>query len=219
MTHRISTAGMHNASVSAILEAQVKLAKIQDQVSTGKKFQTASDDPIGATRYAGLQRKLADNAQYARNSNVIQGRLSYEEQTLSDVTSMLQSARDTTLSGVNATLSQDERKVLATQVRQNLASLVDMANRQDSNGDNGEHDITLARTDVHTGADAFMGIVGGNGGFNTAVSAANSGDATIDIGTVSNSAAWVPDNYTLQFTSATDWQVVDSATPTPNVVA
>ena len=134
MTHRISTAGMHNASVSAILEAQVKLAKIQDQVSTGKKFQTASDDPIGATRYAGLQRKLADNAQYARNSNVIQGRLSYEEQTLSDVTSMLQSARDTTLSGVNATLSQDERKVLATQVRQNLASLVDMANRQDSNG-------------------------------------------------------------------------------------
>jgi len=248
MTNRISTAGMHSASVSAILEAQVKLAKIQDQVSTGKKFQTAAEDHIGATRYAGLQRKLADNAQYGRNSNVIEGRLSYEEQTLSDVTSMLQSVRDSALSGVNATLSQDERKVLANQVRQNLASLVDMSNRQDSNGEylfsgtststqpfaqgvsgivyQGDQTTrqfrigdTQSLADVHTGADAFMGITGGNGVFSTAVSAANTGDATIDTGTVLNNSAWVPGNYTLQFTSATDWQVVDGATPTPNVVA
>ena len=248
MTHRISTAGMHNASVSAILDAQARLAKIQDQVSTGKKFQTASDDPIGATRYAGLQRKLADNAQYGRNSNVIEGRLSYEEQTLADVTSMLQSVRDTALSGMNATLSQDERNTLAIQVRQNLASLMDMTNRKDSNGEylfagtstttqpfvqgasgvvyQGDQTTrqfrisdTQSLADAHTGTDAFMGITGGNGVFSTAVSAANTGSATIDIGTVTNSAAWVPGNYTLQFTSATDWQVVDSATPTPNVVA
>ncbi len=248
MTNRISTAGMSNASVSAMLDAQVKLAKIQDQVSTGKKFQTASDDPIGATRYAGLQRKVADNAQYGRNSNVLEGRLNYEEQTLSDMTSMLQSVRDSALSGVNATLTQDERKMLATQVRQNLASLMDMANRQDSNGEylfsgtststqpfaqgasgvvyQGDQTTrqfrigdTQSLADVHTGSDAFMGITGGNGVFSTAVSAGNAGDATIDTGTVLNSAAWVPGNYTLQFTSATDWQVVDSATPTPNIVA
>ena len=96
---RLSTAGMHRSSIDAILEHQVKLAKTQNQVATGKKFQTASEDPIGATRVAGLERKLADNAQYGRNSNIIESRLSYEEQTLADVTSVLQSARDSALAG------------------------------------------------------------------------------------------------------------------------
>ena len=69
---RLSTAGMHRTSIDAILEHQVKLAKTQEQITTGKKFQTAAEDPIGATRAAALDRTLADNAQYARNSNIIE---------------------------------------------------------------------------------------------------------------------------------------------------
>ena len=48
---------------------------------------------------------------------------------------MLQSARDSALAGANATLGQAERKMIANQVRQNLAALMDMANRQDGNGE------------------------------------------------------------------------------------
>ena len=245
---RISTAGMHRASISGILDNQVQLAKTQNQVASGSKLQTASDDPIGATRVEGLQSKLADNAQYGRNSNIIESRLSYEEQTLADITSVLQSARDSALAGGNATLGQDERKMLAGQVRQNLAALMDMANRQDANGDylfagtstatkpfaqgaagivyQGDDNTrqirissTQSLTDVHTGADAFMGITERNGVFRTTVPATNTGVAYIDVGTVTDSTAWVPGNYTLQFTSATDWQVVDDAAPTPNIVA
>src|SRR3954467_5956442 len=98
---RISTAGMHRTSISAILDNQVKLSKTQNQVATGRKFQSAAEDPIGATRVAGLERKLNDNAQYARNSNIIESRLGYEEQTLADITSVLQSARDSALAGGN----------------------------------------------------------------------------------------------------------------------
>ena len=47
---RLSTAGMHRTSISAILENQVKLSKTQNQIATGKKFRTASEDPIGAVR-------------------------------------------------------------------------------------------------------------------------------------------------------------------------
>ena len=245
---RISTAGMHRNSIDAILDTQVKLSKTQNQVATGKKFQTASEDPIGATRVEGLQRKLADNAQYGRNSNIIQGRLSYEEQTLADITSVLQSARDSALAGGNATLGAEERKTLANQVRQNLAALMDMANRQDANGeylfagtstattpfvqgaggvnyqgDQTTRQIRISSTqslaDVHTGEDAFMGIAERNGLFRTTVATTNTGGAFIGAGTVTDSSAWVPGNYTLQFTSASDWQVVDDATPTPNVIA
>jgi flagellar hook-associated protein 3 FlgL len=245
---RISTAGMHRASISAILENQSKLAKTQTQIATGRKFETAAEDPIGATRVAGLQSKLADNAQYARNSNIIQGRLGYEEQTLADITSVLQSARDSALAGANATLGPTERKMLANQVRQNLAALMEMANRQDANGeylfagtstatrpfaqdpsgvvylgDATTRQIRISSTqslaDVHAGVDAFMGIAERNGMFRTTVSAANTGDASIGVGTVTDPSAWIAGNYTLQFTSATDWQVVDDGTPTPAVIA
>lgn len=245
---RISTAGMHRNSINAILETQVNLSKTQNQVATGKKFQTASEDPIGAVRVEGLQSKIADNAQYGRNSNMLQSRLSYEEQTLADITSVLQSARDSALAGGNATLGTEERKTLANQVRQNLAALMDMANRQDANGeylfagtstatapfaqgasgvnyqgDQTTRQIRISSTqslaDGHTGEDAFMGIAERNGVFRTTVAATNTGNANIGVGTVTDPSAWVAGNYTLQFTSATDWQVVDDATPTPNVVA
>lgn len=245
---RISTAGMHRNSINAILETQVNLSKTQNQVATGKKFQTASEDPIGAVRVEGLQSKIADNAQYGRNSNMLQSRLSYEEQTLADITSVLQSARDSALAGGNDTLGTEERKTLANQVRQNLAALMDMANRQDANGeylfagtstatapfaqgasgvnyqgDQTTRQIRISSTqslaDGHTGEDAFMGIAERNGVFRTTVAATNTGNANIGVGTVTDPSAWVAGNYTLQFTSATDWQVVDDATPTPNVVA
>src|SRR6187402_3024476 len=245
---RLSTAGMHRSNIDAILDHQVKLSKTQNQLATGKKFQSASEDPIGYARASGLDRKLADNAQYGRNSNIIKSRLSNEEQTLADITSVLQSARDSALAGGNATLGPAERKMIANQVRQNLAALMDMANRQDNNGEylfagtstatrpfaqgtagvNYQGDQTSRQirisstqslTDVHTGVDAFMGIAERNGVFRTTVSAANTGNATIGAGTVTNPTAWVPDNYTLQFTSATDWRVVDDTTPTPVVVA
>src|SRR6478752_911058 len=203
---RISTAGMHRTSISAILDKQVELSKTQSQVATGKKFQSASEDPIGATRVSGLQRKLADNAQYERNSNIIESRLGYEEQTLADITSVLQSARDSALAGGNATLGKDERKMLAGQVRQNLAALMEMANRQDANGeylfagtstatrpfaqgatgvsyqgDPTTRQIRISSTqslsDVHAGVDAFMGIAERNGVFRTTVAAANTGNA------------------------------------------
>jgi flagellar hook-associated protein 3 FlgL len=245
---RLSTAGMHRSTIDAILEHQVKLSKTQNQVATGKKFQTASEDPIGAARVSGLERKLADNAQYGRNSNIIKSRLSYEEQTLADITSVLQSARDSALAGANATLGKSERKMIANQVRQNLAALMDMANRQDGNGeflfagtstatrpfaqgtagvnyqgDQTTRQIRISSTqslaDVHSGVDVFMGIAERNGVFRTTVSAANTGNASIGVGTVTDPTAWVAGNYTVQFTSATDWQVVDDSTPTPNVVA
>jgi flagellar hook-associated protein 3 FlgL len=243
---RMSTAGMHNASINAILDQQVKMARTQQQLTTGTKFQTASEDPIGATRAAVLDRTLADNAQFERNSNIVETRLNYEEQAMADVTNILQQVRERALQGANTTLGNAERRMLATDIRQNAAALMDIANRTDANGEylfsgtstntkpfaqgvsgvNYQGDLTnrqirisntQALADGHSGADAFMGITETNGVFRTAVSATNTGGASIDIGHVTT--AFVPDNYTIQFTSPTDWQVVDDTLPTPNVIA
>src|SRR4051812_3375068 len=226
---RLSTAAMHRNSISAILDNQFKLAQTQQQITTGRKFQTASEDPIGATRAAGLDRTLADNAQYGRNSDIIESRLNYEEQSLADATSFLQSARDLALQGNNSSLGPAERKAIANQVRQQLAGLIDVANRDDSNGEylfsgtststkpfsqgvsgvNYQGDLTdrqvrisnsQSLADSHNGADVFMNVVERNGVFTTSVHAGNTGSGSIDVGKVADPTQWVADNYQLQFT-------------------
>jgi flagellar hook-associated protein 3 FlgL len=245
---RLSTAGFHRNSINAILEQQTRLSRTQQQVTTGQRYQTAAEDPIAATRAASLDRTLAENAQYERNSNIIETRLSYEEQALADITTLLQQVRELSLQGANTTLGQGERNILANDVRQKLAAIMDLANSDDANGEylfagtstgakpfaqgttgvNYQGDLTnrLVRisstqslADSHSGADVFMNIRERNGVFTTNVAAGNTGSATIDVGRVADLSAWVEDNYTLQFTSPTEWQVLDDTVPTPVVVA
>jgi flagellar hook-associated protein 3 FlgL len=245
---RLSTAGFHRNSINAILEHQTRLAKTQEQVTTGRRYSTAAEDPIAATRASALDRTLAENTQYERNSNIIEARLSYEEQALADVTSLLQKVRETGLQGANSVLGLEERRMLSNDIRQNLAALIDLANTDDANGeflfagtstatrpfvegttgvnyqgDATNRQIRISSTqslaDSHSGADVFMHIPERNGVFTTNVSTTNTGSATIDVGRVSDLAQWIEDDYTLQFTTASDWQVVDDTTPVPNVVA
>jgi flagellar hook-associated protein 3 FlgL len=245
---RLSTAAIHRTSIDAILQQQTRLARTQTQVTSGKRFQTAAEDPIAATRAAALDRTVADNAQFERNSNIIQSRLSYEEQSLTDVTLLLQRTRELALEGANATLGQSERNMLATELRQLAGELVDISNRDDGNGEYlfagtstgtkpfargttgvnyvGDQTTRFIRVsgsqaiaDGHPGSEVFMNLTEANGTFRTAVAPANTGAGTIDVGTVVDPAAWVPGNYTLRFTSATDWVVEDDTTPTPVQVA
>src|SRR5687767_5471258 len=152
---RLSTAQYHRSSIDAILEQQTRLARTQTQVTSGKRFQTSSEDPIAATRAAALDRTVADNAQFARNSNILQSRLSYAEQSLSDVTLLLQKSRDLALQGANATLGQGERNMLVTELRQLRGELVDIANRDDGNG---EYLFAGTSTGTRPFADSLAGV-------------------------------------------------------------
>ena len=147
------------------------------------------------------------------------------------------------------TLSQRDRESIATEMASRLTELQDVANRQDGNGeylfagfstltrpftgggnapvsyvaDQGSRVIQISATqrlaDSHSGFDVFMEIPEGNGTFTTAVTPANTGTGAIDVGVVVDPTAWVSDSYTITFTSPTTWEVIDSATPVPNVVA
>lgn len=146
------------------------------------------------------------------------------------------------------TLNDNDRKSIAVELASRLEQMQDIANRKDGggeylfsgfstltqpfagaasgnvtySGDQGARLLQVGATqrvaDSHSGFDVFMKIPSGNGTFDTGVNAANTGSGAIDVGSVTNAAAWVPDNYTLTFTTATDWEITDTATPTPNVV-
>ena len=145
------------------------------------------------------------------------------------------------------TLSNSDRESIATELAARLDELHDVANRQDGSGeylfsgystktkpfaggegspisyiaDQGNRQLQISSTqrvaDSHNGFDVFMDIPEGNGTFVTRVSSTNTGSGVIDIGSVVDRPSWVPDDYTITFTSATTYSVTDGATPA-NVV-
>lgn len=237
---RISTAGMHNLALAGILNRSTELARTQNQIATGKRINTPADDPAGSVRALDLDRALAESQQFERNSAAAKNRLTFEEQTLADMTNLLQRVRDLTVEGANATVDSTGRQAIATEIQGRLEELMGMANRKDAYGeflfsgyksltqpftksgstvqyagDQGERLIQTSSTqrisDGHNGYDVFLSVAEGNGTFVTGANAANTGSGIIDSGSVTNPAAWVPGDYTLRFTSATNWDIVDSS--------
>ncbi len=147
------------------------------------------------------------------------------------------------------TLNDQDRRSIAVELQSRLEQMQDIANRKDGNGeylfggfstqtqpfagassgnvvyagDQGARLLQVGPTqrvqDSHSGFEVFMSVPEGNGTFLTYVNPANTGSGSINVGSVANRAAWTPDDYTLTFTTATTWEITDSATPTPNVVA
>jgi flagellar hook-associated protein 3 FlgL len=238
---RISTSAIHQNALSAMLTQQTQLAKTQNQVSTGKRVLTPSDDPVAAVHIMELQRALAQSTQYTKNAGAAGDRLSLEEQALADITNVMQRVREKALEANNGTVDADSRKMIATELRQRLDELMNIANRRDANGeylfsgyststqpfsqngssvsyagDQGSRTLQIGPTqtisDSDSGFDVFMNIKEGNGTFVLGGSTSNTGTAVLGASSVIDASAWTPDDYTLTFTSATgDYQITDSS--------
>lgn len=245
---RLSSLGFSMGSLSAMLEQQSALAKLQNQVALGTRVTTPADDPIAAVHILELQRAQSESEQFAKNSTLAKNRLSLEEQSMVDVGNVLTRVRELMVQAGNVgTLSNNDRLSIATELAARLDELQDVANRQDGNGeflfsgyatktkpfsggdgtpisyvaDQGVRQLAISTTqrvaDSHNGFDVFVNIPEGNGTFATAVNMANTGSGAIDIGSVVDRTSWVPDDYTITFTSATTYEITDGATPA-NVV-
>jgi flagellar hook-associated protein 3 FlgL len=241
---RISTSEFTAQAILAIDNQSSALQKTQNQLSSGLAVQTAADNPVAASQIVQLSQQQTQLTQYGTNLQSAQTRLTLEESSLSTATTNLQSIRDLAVQAGNATLNDSNRAQIATQIQTQIQALLGTANTKDSNGeylfagyaahtqpfasdssgnvsyqgDAGNRLIQISANqsvgDSDTGATAFMNVPAGNGTFTTSSSATNTGSGIIDTGSVVNSTQWVPDNYTLSFTSPTNYQVTDNTTGT-----
>lgn len=237
---RISTAGMHQGAVSSMLNQQTALSRTQNQVASGTRVQTPADDPIAAVHLLELDRALTEMAQYDTNSSVATNRLTLEEQALNDAGTLLQRIHELAVQANSASVDANGRQMIANEVSGQLQALIAIGNTRDANGeylfagfstktqpftqngasvgyqgDQGTRTQQVSATqrlaDSHSGYEAFMIVPEGNGTFVTSANVANTGSGSIASGSVTNASAWVPDDYTLRFTSGTTYEIVDSA--------
>jgi flagellar hook-associated protein 3 FlgL len=237
---RISTLGFENDASQQMQTLDSQISQTQQQLSTGISLQNAADNPTAMAQVNQLNAQISASQQYQANGSALNSNLQLEEQSLTDATNVMQSARDLAVQANNAALTQAQRQDIATQLQQLQQQLISTANSTDSNGNylfageanstqpfaqsgntvayNGSSSVTQIQISANqrissgdSGANVFMNIPAGNGTFTTAVGAGNTGTATIDAGTVVNTSQWVPDTYTITFTDPSDYTVTNSA--------
>jgi len=237
---RISTVGFQNDALAQMEALEADLSQTQSQLSTGLQLQNAADNPTGMAQVNELNVQLSASQQYVTNGQAASANMTLEEQALTQATNVLQSAQSLAVQANNTSLSTSERQNIAAQLQQQLQQLVGIANSTDSNGNylfggyasstqpfaQSGNSVTYSGADAvnqiqisadqrvsggDTGASVFMNIPAGNGTFTTAAGSGNTGTASIDAGSVTNLSAWVPDTYTISFTSPTQYQVTNSA--------
>jgi flagellar hook-associated protein 3 FlgL len=132
---RISTQMIQRHAVNGILDRQNELDKTQQQLSTGRRILTPSDDPSGSTQALALREKLGQIDQYNTNIGRLKSRLEAEESTLDAVGDVLQRLRELGVQGLSNSVDAQGRRGIAAEVRELLGSVFDLANAKDGSGE------------------------------------------------------------------------------------
>src|SRR4029077_9733060 len=226
--------------ITAMTTLESNLSQTQNQIATNLSFTTPSQNPVAAGAVNQYTQALTQSQQYDTNANSAQGRLSIEDNTLSQVQSALQSLRDLALQANSGTQSAQNRSAIATQATQIQSTLVSLANTQDGNGeyifggfstqtqpfalsatgatysgDQGQRQVQIAAgqtiAEGDNGAAVFNNIRTGNGTFTAIAGAGNTGGGVLGATTVTNPAAYNGGAYAINFTPAKPYEVGDSS--------
>jgi flagellar hook-associated protein 3 FlgL len=231
---------MYRQVIAAIGRTQGEVARLQLQVATGRRILAPSDDPFGATRSLEINNALAQLTQFQENSARARQRLSLEDQALGQVIDALQRVNELAVQANNDTQTDETRAFIASELTELRDRIVALANASDGEGgyifsgnrtetqpfsyastgvsylgDQGQRMLLIGPgrqlPDGDSGSDVFLEIPSGNGTFATSAAGANTGTGIIDAGSVVDPTLWDGDTYTITFTTATDYEVRDSA--------
>ncbi len=132
---RISTSQLFNRSLNNIQEVNSALQNTQLQLSSGKKVQTPSDDPVAATRILQINQDLEVVEQYQRNIDLLENRLRQEDDLLGGINDIIIRVRELTIQAGDGSQNKDDKLFLASEIKERLSQLAGMMNSQDPSGE------------------------------------------------------------------------------------
>jgi flagellar hook-associated protein 3 FlgL len=155
------TNNMVSARVVSDLQARyAQLATTQLQISTGRRVNQPSDDPIAAAQERLRQSDLSGIQASQKSVATTQSWLTQSETSLEEVRSVLSRANELALAGANGSMSQDDRNAIAGEIEQLIKSAKESMNAKVG----GDYVFSGTKSDVppYTTAtgDAYQGDAG-----------------------------------------------------------
>ncbi|MGX9837935.1 flagellar hook-associated protein FlgL [Enterobacter dykesii] len=131
---RISTQMMYEQNMRGITDSQSRWLSYGEQMSTGKRVNRPSDDPIAASQAIVLSQSQSQNSQFALARTFATQKVSLEDNVLTQVNTAISSVREKLIYASNGTLNDDDRLALATDIQGIRDQLMNLANTTDGNG-------------------------------------------------------------------------------------
>ena len=125
---RITEAMLNRTIIDSINESKSYLGKIQQILSTGKRINKPSDDPLLISRALELKGKLRDIEQYLKNIHLASTYIDLAAQVIMEVGTLLNDVKIIALRESNATATADSRKASAVEVASLREQLLNLAN-------------------------------------------------------------------------------------------
>lgn len=238
---RISSSYFTDYSAAQMNAKQAEIAKYQDQISSGKRVSKPSDDPAIMARSQTIDSSRLRLEQFQKNAVTANQRIALEEDTLDRVTDLIQRTQELALQAKSGTVTKEKLYAHRTEVQELQYALVDYANTRNANGeyifagkmgktqpfvmvgddvkyqgDQGSIELQIGSSRTvpvsDSGDEIFLDIPSGNGTFAVSADQANTGTAVVGTGTVVNNVAYQAEDFKIEFTSPTEFDVVNETT-------
>jgi len=131
---RISSLYNSDAMLAQLGVNGTRMSKLMEQMSTQKRINVPSDDPVAATRLVQLNREQAAIKQYQSNITGLSGALSSQEAHVTAMSNQLLSMNDKLLAAANGTHSTEDMAGFGAELSSMLDSLVASINAQNESG-------------------------------------------------------------------------------------
>jgi flagellar hook-associated protein 3 FlgL len=130
MTLRVTQNILNQNLLFNLQRTNKTMDQLQEQVSSGRKINKPSDNPVTAVRGMFYRSSLNEIDQYKRNADDGLSWMTSTDEALDEVTSVLQRVRELTIQGKNGTNSETDRNAIAEEISQLKEHLGEISNSQ-----------------------------------------------------------------------------------------
>lgn len=131
---RVASSTLYQLGLASMNSQQGSLLHVQQQLGTGRRILTPSDDPVGATRALVVSQSSAVNDQYATSRKQANTNLSMELSSLNSVVTTVQNIQTLVVQAGNGTMSAADRASVASSLQDSYNQLLGLSNADDGNG-------------------------------------------------------------------------------------
>jgi len=128
MPLRVTPGMMHAQLTRNLNRTLTEMSKLQEQMTTGRKINRASDDPVGITYSLRYRSELQANVQYQKNIDMALSWLDFNDTVLQQAQDVLKRLKELAVQGSNGTNPGVALDNIADEVVQLKDQIVDIAN-------------------------------------------------------------------------------------------
>ena len=144
---RVSTTMQYRNHLGYLQGHNSRLDQASQVYNTGKKFQTAGQNPGGMSAHMKYEADIASYLQYTQNSKIVADNFAQEETALGQIYDALSSVQTRLVQAINGTLDDGSRAALAEDIKQVRDQIFNLMNTKNAEG---EFIFSGARSQVPT---------------------------------------------------------------------